>query len=616
MTDQASSIVVPSKLLSRRDINFLLYEWLEVTQLTERTRFAEHTRETFDAVIDLAEAIATDHFYPINRLLDTEEPRLAGEQVVTPTALKPAVRAYCETGLLAACMDEAVGGLQLPSVIQRVTSAYLSAASAGGAIFGLTAANASTLLKHGDEFQRQVLVPPLLTGRWMGTMCLSEPQAGSSLSDITTKALLQPDGSYRLFGNKMWISAGDHDLSENIIHLVLAKIPGLDGKLIPGTRSLSLFAVSKFMIDHDGGLGTRNDVAVAGLNHKLGFRGIPNCLLNFGEGRYPVNGAAGALGTLVGERGRGLACMFHMMNDARIMIGNGSAAIGYAAYLHALDYARNRKQGRRPQGKDPASPPLTLIEHADVRRMLLAQKAYAEGGLALNLMCARLLDVQTASLNQNEHDEASLLMELLTPIAKSWPSQWCQEGCSLAIQVHGGYGYTRDYNVEQYWRDQRLNPIHEGTHGIQALDLLGRKMRMDDGHAWQLLRQRIDASVRSATGMAQLAGHAQALARACSRITHTVERLFGADDLDVTLANASNFLEVFGHMIVAWVWLEQATVAAKALPQAQDDDRDFYRGKLHTAAWFFRWELPRIDPWLDVLDALDVTALEMQDAWF
>ncbi len=622
---------MPELLLSRRDMRFLVHEWLDAARLVERPRFAEHSRETFDAVLDLAEKIATERFYPINRILDTDEPRFDGETVHTPAALKPVVRAYLETGLLAAGFDAEVGGMQLPSLIQRAASAWIGAASVGATVFGLTPANASTLLKHGTAFHRSVYVPRLLEGRWFGTMCLSEPQAGSSLSDITTRAMPQADGTYRLFGNKMWISGGDEDISENIIHLVLAKIPGPDGRPIAGTRGISLFAVPKIVVQEDGSLGERNDVAVAGLNHKLGFRGIPNCLLNFGEGRYPAAGAPGAIGTLVGEPHRGLACMFHMMNDARVMVGNIASAIGYSGYLHALDYARNRSQGRRPQNKNPAEPPIRIIEHADIRRMLLAQKAYAEGALALNLYCARLLDWQATARDESETRRTSLLLELLTPVAKSWPSQWCLEGNSLAIQVHGGYGYTRDFQVEQLWRDQRLNPIHEGTHGIQALDLLGRKVRMNDGEALAAIRAEIDASLSAAASLAgdpavsgdhreTLSAMAASLGEAFDQIDRTLAVLFGQHDLDLALANATAFMEAFGHAVVGWIWFEQTRVAALALAragtQATSHDRAFYAGKIQTGRWYFRWELTRVAPMLDALASLDRTSLDMQPDWF
>ncbi len=604
------------KLLSRRDLDFLLYEVLDVEALCRRPLFEEHNKETFQSVIDLAQELAEDEFYPINRLLDTQEPRLENGVVITPDKLKLAVRAYCDSGLMGASFSVADGGMQLPSVVNRAAHAYITAASASGTVFGLTPSNASTLLTHGDAFMREVVVPRMLLGKWFGTMCLSEPQAGSSLSDITTKAIPQEDGSYRLFGNKMWISGGDEDISENVIHLVLAKIPGPDGKLIPGTKGISLFMVPKYLIHEDGSLGERNDVVVAGLNHKLGFRGIPNCLMNFGEGQHLVDGQAGAVGQLVGMEHRGLSCMFHMMNDARILVGSIGAAIGYSGYLHSLDYARTRIQGRKPQGKNAAQVPVRIIEHADVRRMLLAQKAYSEAALALVLMCARLSDELRSAYDAFESQRAYMLLELLTPVCKSWPAQWCQEGNSLAIQIHGGYGYTRDFQVEQLWRDQRLNAIHEGTHAIQGLDLLGRKIRMEDGQSWQFLKERIATSVERAQTSPQCAALASQLLAVQNRLDVTIATLYGAQSLDITLANSSAFLEAFGHFVMAYIWLEQAIVAQAALGAATGSEQAFYRGKVQAAQWFYTWELPRTGPWLDALDALDTSALDMQEDWF
>jgi len=437
-------------------------------------------------------------------------------------------------------------------------------------------------------------------------MCLSEPQAGSSLSDILTRAEPQPDGSYRLRGNKMWISGGEHELSENIIHLVLAKVPGADGKLIPGVKGISLFVVPKFLVNDDGSLGERNDVVLAGLNHKMGYRGTTNCLLNFGEGRHRPGGQAGAVGWLVGTLHQGLAAMFNMMNEARIGVGLGAVMLGYTGYLHALDYARSRPQGRHPKDKDPSRPQVAIVEHTDVKRMLLAQKAYVEGGLALILYCARLVDEEKTAASEQDRTQATLLLDILTPIAKSWPSQWCLEANSLAIQVHGGYGYTREYAVEQFYRDNRLNPIHEGTHGIQAIDLLGRKVAMQDGAALSLLSARVQASMSRAAGLP----HADALAGRWERLLEVTRRLHDAGDLNLTLANASVYLEAFGHLVVGWLWLEQALAAA-----GRGDD-DFYAGKRQAYRYFFTHELPKVDAQLALLASLDDTTLTMQDNWF
>jgi acyl-CoA dehydrogenase len=541
--------------------------------------------------------------------------------VHTPAPLAAALKVFNEAGLIAAGNDFEHGGMQLPVTVAKACFAWFNAASVAAVGYPfLTQGNANLLLAHGSDEQKRRWVPPQLAGRFYGTMCLSEPQAGSSLSDIRTRAEAGADGSYRLFGNKMWISGGEHELSENIVHLVLAKIPGPDGRLVPGTRGISLFLVPRKLLNDDGSVGERNDVALAGLNHKMGFRGTTNCLLNFGEGRFRPGGAAGAVGWLVGEAGQGLACMFHMMNEARIGVGLGAACLGYTGYLHALDYARSRPQGRPVGAKDPARPQVPIIEHADVRRMLLAQKAYAEGGLALCLYCARLVDDEYTG-DEAERERAKWLLELLTPVVKSWPSQWCLEANSLAIQVHGGYGYTRDYNVEQYYRDNRLNPIHEGTHGIQGLDLLGRKMVMADGRAARLFVAELESTVRRAAALSdadaggELAAMGRQLAAMSARVFATVRTLHATGDPELTLANASVFLEAFGHVVVAWLWLEQALVAQAASP-AGEADTDFYSGKRQAARFFFRWELPKVGPMLDLLDTIDTTTLAMRDAWF
>ena len=627
----------------RHTLDFLLYQWLEAETLQQRSRFSDHSRETFDAVLDTSERIAREKYAPFNRLVDLEEPRTETEpdgtlRVVLPQATYEARRAYAESGLLSAAQDYDIGGMQLPYTVEAAANSFFAAASISIGSNLLTSGNANLLMVHGTDVQKKVFALNEFSGRFSGTMCLSEPQAGSSLSDVATRAVpdeapsVAADGSvpwdqdplgprYRLTGNKMWISSGEHDLSENIVHLVLAKIPGPDGKLVPGTRGISLFIVPKKLVNTEGELtGVRNDVALAGLNHKLGWRGTTNTLLNFGEGKYPVEGRAGAVGYLVGQPGKGLACMFHMMNEARIGIGMAATMLGLAGYYASLDYAKNRPQGRPvgQGGKDAAQPQVRIIEHADVKRMLLAQKSYGEGALALNLFCARLVDEQHTGAPEAA-DEARLLLEVLTPIAKSWPSEFCLEANSLAIQIHGGYGYTRDFPVEQYWRDNRLNMIHEGTHGIQALDLLGRKAVMQQGAAIALFGRTLQATVEQARARPALAPHAEALQAAWGEVLATLAVLTPLlrSDGDRALANASVFLEAFGHTVLAWTWLRQAVVADGALAQAATpQDADFYRGKLQACRWFFHWELPRTAPQHALLRSLDDSTLAMQDAWF
>ena len=615
----------------RSTLDFLLYQWLDVPALAQRARFTDHSRETFDAVLDTCERIAREKYAPFNRLVDVQEPQFDGERVILPQATQDAAQAYAASGMLSAAQDYAHGGMQLPYTMEAAANSFFACASVSIGAGLLTTGNANLLMVHGTAQQQAAFARHEFSGRFSGTMCLSEPQAGSSLSDVLTRAL--PDGPdfaadplgprYRLKGNKMWISAGDHELSENIIHLVLAKIPGPDGKLVAGTRGISLFIVPKKMVDAQGQLtGERNDVALAGLNHKLGWRGTTNCLLNFGEGKYPVRphadgpfaAGAGAIGYLVGQPGEGLRCMFHMMNEARIGVGIAATMLGLAGYYASLDYARNRAQGRPigSSGKDAAAPQVRIIEHADVKRMLLAQKAYGEGALALALYCARLVDEQRTG-PEADADEARLLLEVLTPIAKSWPSEWCLEANSLAIQVLGGYGYTRDFPVEQYWRDNRLNMIHEGTHGIQAADLLGRKVLMEDGRGLRLLGERMLATAGRAAGQPELAPFAGGLQQALKSLGAATQAAWASGQAKQALANAVPYMQAFGHTVLAWIWLD---VALTALAHDSQQTLAQTQGKLRATSYFYRYELPKIGAWLAVVSAGDQTCAEMPEAAF
>jgi alkylation response protein AidB-like acyl-CoA dehydrogenase len=472
----------------------------------------------------------------------------------------------------------------------------------------LSMANANLLATFGTAEQIDTFVTPMLAGRFSGTMALSETQAGSSLADITTRAEPQPDGSYRLFGSKMWISGAEHDMTDNIINLVLAKIPGGP----PGTKGISLFIVPKYLVNDDGSPGARNDVALAGLNHKMGQRGITNTVLNFGDGTFTPDGKPGAVGYLVGEPHRGITYMFTMMNEARLGVGIGAVALGYTGYLKSLQYARQRPQGRTVTSKDPDTPQIPIIEHADVKRMLLAQKAYAEGGMALLLYCAKLVDVSHSvePEAQPDRDTATMLLDILTPVAKSWPSQWCLEANSLAIQVLGGYGYSREYDVEQHYRDNRLNPIHEGTHGIQSLDLLGRKVPYRNGANLAALGKAVAHTTATAAERGgELAGMAARLEASWQRLVAVTAGMFGSGDVEAALANSVVYLEAFGHIVVAWMWLEQVLAA-------HGQHGDFYDGKRQAARYFFHYELPKTAPQLDLLESLDRTTLEMREGWF
>ena len=615
----------------RSTLDFLLYDWLQAESLNQRPRFADHSRETFDAVFDTCERIAREKYAPFNRLVDTQEPHFDGEKVILPQATHDANKAYAESGMLSAAQDYDMGGMQLPYTVEAAANAFFAMASVSIGSGMLTTGNANLLMVHGTDLQKDVFAKNEFSGRFSGTMCLSEPQAGSSLSDVTTRAV--PDGDdfeaeplgarYRLKGNKMWISSGEHELTENIIHLVLAKIPGPDGKLIAGTRGISLFIVPKKLVNVKGELtGVRNDVALAGLNHKLGWRGTTNTLLNFGEGQYPVDGEAGgafgdgtgAVGYLVGKPHEGLRCMFHMMNEARIGVGLAATMLGMAGYHASLDYAKNRPQGRPvgQGGKDASAPQVRIIEHADVRRMLLAQKSYCEGALALELYCARLVDEQHTAEPQAA-DDARMLLEVLTPIAKSWPSEWCLEANSLAIQVLGGYGYTRDFPVEQYWRDNRLNMIHEGTHGIQATDLLGRKVLMEGGKGLKLLADRLQATIHKAYGHAELKDHAKALTSALLQIDKATKAAWATGNPQDALANAVPYMQAFGHTVLAWIWLDVALASQNSTATHSIAAHSGIQG---AAAYFYAYELPKITAWLAVVESRNLLCANLPEEAF
>ena len=593
-------------MIPRHDLDFLLYDLLASDELAARARFSGQGREVFDAVIDTAAAIAAEHFAPSRKRNDQEEPHVVDGLVVTHPDLQRAWDAVGESGLIAATQDETRGGMQLPHVVASAAVAHLEAANVGTASYSLLTTGAANLLAaFGSTEQQARWLPPMLTGRFSGTMALTEPDAGSSLADLRSKATPLDDGTYRIDGTKIWISGGDHELTENIVHLVLARIEGAP----EGTKGISLFVVPKRLLRDDGSVGERNHVTLAGLIHKMGWRGTTSALLNFGE-RGPC------IGYLIGEPHRGLTYMFRMMNEARIGVGRAATAMGYAAYRYALEYAQQRRQGRLPGEKDPRKPPVPIIEHADVRRMLLQQKCAVEGSLALVLYCARCVDDQETADSPEARERATRLLEVLTPIAKAWPSATCQDAISNAMQVLGGYGYAREYDVEQLYRDNRLNQIHEGTNGIQALDLLGRKVVQQGGACLTTLGDEIGRAIADATGEATLPMAGQ-LAESLARLLDITRHLAAAMAVDPTrgLANASVYLESFSRVVYAWLWLRQATLAERALGRGDRADA-FLRGKLQAARFYFGVELPRNQADAELLLRNDATALEMRAEWF
>ena len=596
-------------LLSSRNLAFELYEVLDAEALTRRERFAEHSRETFDAAIGTARTIAEKFFAPHNRTNDENEPRYENGEAILIPEVKPAVDAFLEAGFLNAARDFEAGGMQLPTLLSQACFAHFQSANAASASYPFLTMGAANLIENfGSEEQKRRFLQPMIDGRFFGTMALTEPHAGSSLADIRTRAEPAEDGTYRLRGNKIFISGGDHPLSENIVHLVLAKLPDAP----PGVKGISLFIVPKFLVNDDGSLGMRNDVLLAGLFHKMGWRGTTSTALNFGD-----NG--NCVGYLVGKPHQGLSYMFQMMNEARIGVGMGAVMLGYAGYLYSLEYARERPQGRLPDSKNPESAPVSIIQHADVKRMLLTQKAYVEGSFDLGLYAARLFDDTQTGETEEQRKLASELLDLLTPIVKSWPSEFCLKANELAIQILGGHGYTREYPVEQYYRDNRLNPIHEGTHGIQSLDLLGRKLAQNGGAGLKQLIRLIADTCQRAQEHASLSALRQPLEQLVARLQAvTLELLtdLAQGKVTATLANSALYLKAFGHTVIGWRWLEQAIRAAEGLDKGTAADAAFYEGKLAAARFFLTWEVPACHHELAILQNRDDLCLTMQDGWF
>lgn len=597
-------------ILDERELEFMLYELFDAESLTERPRYAEHNRETFSAAIATARSVAEKYLVPIRQKVDTQAPEFDGETIHMIPEIKVACDAIAEAGFVAPGADYELGGMQLPPIVSNAASAYLSA---GGSTIvgysGLTAANANLIDAHGSEEQKRIWVAPMRDGRFAGTMAMTEPGAGSGLADLTTSAEPAEDGSYRISGSKIFISGGDHDLNENIVHLVLARVKGAP----KGIKGVSLFIVPKILVNEDGSLGERNDVALAGLFHKMGGRGQTSCAMSFGE-------KDGAVGYLVGEENRGLSYMFHMMNEARIMVGTAAATTALTGYQYSLHYARERPQGRLPSSKDPMSPPVNIIEHADVRRMLLAQKAYAEGAYALCLLGTQLADDSHTAVTEEQRQHAHTLLDFLTPMIKTWPSEYGPRANSLAIQVMGGHGYINEHPVEMFYRDNRLNPIHEGTTGIQSLDLLARKVPMDNMAGYQALLAEMGKTIEAAAQDAELAPFAEQLAAAIDTLKATTESLLGAmmgENIDMALSNSVKYLELFGNVVIAWLWLKQGIVATTALAaKPHQGDENFYRGKLQAMRYFFNFELVEIDAWATLLRGLDSTCYDMHADWF
>jgi len=591
------------KLFSKRNLEFLLYEVFDVESFTEQDYYKDYNRKMFDMVIQAAAELAEGLLWPSFQEMDREPPVLMDDHVKVHPSVKAIMKAFGEGGWIGATFPEKEGGEQLPHLVADSCRFIFSASNySAHAYGGLTSGAANLIRSFGSQELCDTYVPKMLAGEWQGTMALTESEAGSSLADLTTTAEPTDRGYYKIRGQKIFISAGDHNALENIVHLMLARIKDAP----PGVKGISLFVVPKKRFDQDGQL-VPNDVVASGIFHKLGYRGCPAVQLSLGD-------KEDCRGYLVGKPNHGLLYMFQMMNEARIGVGMGATAIATAAYYAALDYAQKRTQGRKPGDKDPTKPPIPIIEHADVKRMLLFQKACVEGALSLLLQCSRYVDMQMVT-DHDEKEKYRLLLEILTPVAKTYPSENGLITISNGLQTFGGSGYCDDYPLEQYYREARIHPIHEGTTGIHGIDLLGRKVIMNDGLAYRLYLAEVEEDIRRSQEFPELRGFSKKLEKTLEKlkeVTRHLKSMAQEKGLEHFLADATLYLEFFGIITIAWQWLVQGTAVQKALQgDYKEADVRFYQGKLCALRYFFAYELPKTVGMAERLMDEDFTTVEM-----
>ena len=592
---------------SKRDLQFQLFEVLDSESLTKYEYFQDHNRESFEMVLEAAEGIATKMMLPLLTEMDRKEPQLVDGKIRIHEGMKAIIKKMGEDGWVNAAFRYDEGGQQLPITFLNAAGFIFQAANYSSSIFSFMSGGSANLIRtFGSQTLIDTFTPNMYSGKWQGTMALTEPDAGSSLSDISTSAeATDVEGVYKIKGQKIYISAGDHDACENIVHLMLAKIKG--GPI--GAKGISLFVVPQKRIKNAELID--NDVVTAGIFHKMGYKGAPIAHLSVGSND-------GAEGYLVGEPHKGLSYMFQLMNEARIGVGMNATAIGTAAYYASLAYAKERPQGRRISEKDPVKPQIPIINHADVKRMLLFQKSVVEGSLALNLYCSQLSDL--IHVEEGEAKErANLLLDLLTPIAKSYPSEMCCLSTSAAVQVLGGAGYTTDFTVEQFYREARIHPIHEGTTAIHGIDLLGRKLTIHNGKSTQIFFEEVNKTMAEASNQASLQPFVEKLQRSLSKAQQATGYLLGLagkGETEKFLADATLYLEMFGIITIAWQWLNQGIVAQQKLNDAHETDQNFYQGKLATMRYFYEYELVKVDSLVKRLQSTDNVTIEMQSDWF
>ncbi len=595
-----------NKLTDGRDVRFVLYEQLRVEALCRSERFQDHSGETFDMILDAAEKLAANEFMPTNSRGDEVGCTWEEGKVKIPESFHAPFRKYCEGGWLSMCEDEAVGGQLVPVVVDFACKEMFFAANyALAGYMGLTHSAAKVIEVYGTDEQKASYMVPLYEGRYAGTMNLTEAQAGSDVGSIRTKATRNPDGSFSIQGTKIFITGGNQDVTENLVHIVLARIEGDPD----GTRGLSCFVVPQRRVDAEGRIVEENDVTCSGIEHKMGFKGSATCVLNYGD-----NG--NCRGELLGPERKGIVVMFHMMNEQRVLVGLQGLAQGSTAYMHALGFARERMQGPAFGTKGPEQVP--IIRHPDVRRDLLWMKCSTEGLRALIYYTVYCMDRLSVAADEEETLEWRDLVDMLTPICKAYATDRGFDVCTRSLQVHGGYGYCREYGVEQFARDSKIATIFEGTNGIQALDLFGRKIRMREGAALKTLLAKMYGDVEEAGKVPELAGYADDVSKAIAALDAVTKELLdrvSSGDAYTAYSWATPYLEVFGDIVLGWMFLWQARIACEKGATSSGDD-PFYASKLDTARFYIGSLLPLVHGKIQAIMRNEEAFSRMEEAMF
>lgn len=589
-------------LVDSRDVRFVLFELLETNKLNKLPQFSDFDREVYEDTLELAEKIAVNQFYPCNEIGDREGAQYNPnkKEVTTPEPFKLAYKSYVDAGFISLSIGQEDGGMGMPTEMSLAVAEYFGAANISLLLFpGLTHGAAMLIKNFGTEEQKSIYLGKMLSGQWGGTMCLTEPDAGSDVGSLKTKAVKQPDGTYRITGQKIFITAGEHDLTENIIHPVLARIEGDP----PGTKGISIFIVPKYLVNPDGSLGKRNDLVCTGIEHKMGLHGSPTCSMSFGD-----NGKC--VGYLLGPERKGMKIMFQMMNDARILVGHQGLSLSSAAYMHALTYAKNRIQGPDASKILEENPPKTqIINHPDIKRMLLWMKSYVEGMRMLSLYLGQNVTLQHA-VTGDEAKEAAAIVEILTPICKAGNTDTVWAVTAEAIQIYGGYGFTSDYPVEQIARDSKIASLYEGTNGIQAMDLAMRKILMnEDQYNYKIWKKRVADTVKHAKSIVD-DKYTEPVERGMNKLDEVIEMMLKymkEGKFMYLFANATPLEQAMFQMTLAWMHLWSLTITIpkmkELLGNSKGADRDkiisgnkeaaFYTGKVLSSQFWIGTEFPK-----------------------